>query len=201
MNPHIEDVTRRFAAAGYHAIAPALFHRAGGGTAPLRRLRPGDAAVRRRERRRRARRRRRRHRAPQRGRLRRLEHRDHRILLRRPGHLPRRGPAAPWVPAWASTAAGSPSPVACRSRRSSTRRLVADAVAGRVRRPGPVDPGGERGSPAHRAGGGAASTPRSSATPTPSHGFHCDARESYHAESAADGWPRALEWFEGHLQP
>lgn len=33
VNAHIEDVTRRFAAAGYHAIAPDLFHRGGGGTA------------------------------------------------------------------------------------------------------------------------------------------------------------------------
>lgn len=33
VTPHIEDVTRRVAAAGYHAVAPALFHRAGGGTA------------------------------------------------------------------------------------------------------------------------------------------------------------------------
>lgn len=29
VNPHIEDVTRRFAAAGYHAVAPHLFHRTG----------------------------------------------------------------------------------------------------------------------------------------------------------------------------
>jgi carboxymethylenebutenolidase len=34
VNDHIEDVTRRFADAGYEAVAPALFHRAGGGTAP-----------------------------------------------------------------------------------------------------------------------------------------------------------------------
>jgi carboxymethylenebutenolidase len=34
VNDHMQDVTRRFADAGYHAIAPALFHRAGGGTAP-----------------------------------------------------------------------------------------------------------------------------------------------------------------------
>ena len=33
VNEHIEDVTRRFAAAGYHAVAPDIFHRAGGGTA------------------------------------------------------------------------------------------------------------------------------------------------------------------------
>lgn len=34
VNEHIEDVTRRFADAGYHAVAPDLFHRSGGGTAP-----------------------------------------------------------------------------------------------------------------------------------------------------------------------
>lgn len=34
VNGHIRDVTDRFAAAGFHAVAPALFHRAGGGTAP-----------------------------------------------------------------------------------------------------------------------------------------------------------------------
>jgi carboxymethylenebutenolidase len=39
VNDHIEDVTRRFAAAGYHAVAPHIFHRseawrAGDGTAP-----------------------------------------------------------------------------------------------------------------------------------------------------------------------
>ena len=34
VNAHIEDVTRRFADAGYHAVAPHVFHRAGGGTAP-----------------------------------------------------------------------------------------------------------------------------------------------------------------------
>ncbi len=34
VNEHIREVTRRVAAAGYHAVAPALFHRAGGGTAP-----------------------------------------------------------------------------------------------------------------------------------------------------------------------
>ena len=34
VNDHIQDVTRRAAAAGYLAAAPAIFHRAGGGTAP-----------------------------------------------------------------------------------------------------------------------------------------------------------------------
>ena len=34
VNSYIEDVTRRFADTGYHAVAPHFFHRAGGGTAP-----------------------------------------------------------------------------------------------------------------------------------------------------------------------
>lgn len=34
VNDYIEDVARRFADAGYHAVAPHLFHRAGGGTVP-----------------------------------------------------------------------------------------------------------------------------------------------------------------------
>ena len=34
VNDHIQDVTRRFAAERWHAVAPHLFHRAGGGTAP-----------------------------------------------------------------------------------------------------------------------------------------------------------------------
>jgi carboxymethylenebutenolidase len=33
VNEHIQDVARRFADVGYTAVAPALFHRAGGGTA------------------------------------------------------------------------------------------------------------------------------------------------------------------------
>src|SRR5438270_2238097 len=34
VNDHIRDVATRFAEQGYHAVAPALYHRAGGGTAP-----------------------------------------------------------------------------------------------------------------------------------------------------------------------
>ena len=34
VNDHIEDVARRLASEGYHVVAPHLFHRAGGGTAP-----------------------------------------------------------------------------------------------------------------------------------------------------------------------
>ena len=31
------------------------------------------------------------------------------------------------------------------------------------------------------------------------HGFHCDARPSYHEASATDGWARTLAWFDTHL--
>lgn len=34
VNDHIQDVTRRFAREGYHTVAPHIFHRSGGGTAP-----------------------------------------------------------------------------------------------------------------------------------------------------------------------
>jgi carboxymethylenebutenolidase len=31
------------------------------------------------------------------------------------------------------------------------------------------------------------------------HGFHCDVRASYNADAAADGWRRTLDWFADHL--
>lgn len=36
--------------------------------------------------------------------------------------------------------------------------------------------------------------------PEADHGFNCDARESFHAPSAADAWSRTLEWFDRHLR-
>jgi carboxymethylenebutenolidase len=35
--------------------------------------------------------------------------------------------------------------------------------------------------------------------PDAEHGFHCDARKSYHQNSAEDGWGRTLAWFERYL--
>jgi carboxymethylenebutenolidase len=35
--------------------------------------------------------------------------------------------------------------------------------------------------------------------PEADHGFHCDARSSYHQESAEDGWKRTVEWLATHL--
>jgi carboxymethylenebutenolidase len=33
------------------------------------------------------------------------------------------------------------------------------------------------------------------------HGFHCDARPSYHEPSAQAGWRHTLHWFAGHMDP
>jgi carboxymethylenebutenolidase len=35
--------------------------------------------------------------------------------------------------------------------------------------------------------------------PDAEHGFHCDARASYNAVAAADAWDRTLDWFARHL--
>jgi carboxymethylenebutenolidase len=35
--------------------------------------------------------------------------------------------------------------------------------------------------------------------PGAEHGFHCDARDSYHEQAATDGWARTLAWLDGHL--
>jgi carboxymethylenebutenolidase len=35
--------------------------------------------------------------------------------------------------------------------------------------------------------------------PDAGHGFNCDIRESYHAPSAADAWSRTLDWFSRYL--
>ena len=35
--------------------------------------------------------------------------------------------------------------------------------------------------------------------PDADHGFHCDARPSYHAVSAADAWTRTIDWMGQHL--
>jgi carboxymethylenebutenolidase len=31
------------------------------------------------------------------------------------------------------------------------------------------------------------------------HGFHCDARADYHEDAAGDAWSRTLDWFDNHL--
>ena len=124
VNPHIEDVTRRAAAAGYHAVAPDFFHRSGPGAVveygqfeqvmeyfqalgsddrdPRPTSTPRSAT------------------SARRG-LRRQPHRARRLLLRRPGVVPRRAAARARRVRSASTAAAS-SPDASRSSRRSSAR-------------------------------------------------------------------------------
>ena len=135
VNSYIEDVTRRFADTGYHAVAPHLFHRAGGGTAPyddFSKVIPlfedldddgllvdVDAALD----------------APSHLRLRRPRDRHRRVLLGRPRHVPRR--AAPPARSrrrllrWRDRHATLPA-VPTAGRRG---REAPDAVARAVRRP------------------------------------------------------------------
>jgi carboxymethylenebutenolidase len=35
--------------------------------------------------------------------------------------------------------------------------------------------------------------------PDAGHGFHCDARDAYHETSARDAWARTIDWLDGHL--
>ena len=37
--------------------------------------------------------------------------------------------------------------------------------------------------------------------PDAEHGFHCDGRDAYHEASATDAWRRTLEWLDAHLAP
>ena len=201
VNDHIEDVTRRAAAAGYHAVAPDVFHRSGPGSV----AEYGDwdkvmayfGKVG--ERRRRPERRRRRARPPPRRRAHRRPDRPGRVLLRRPGVVPRR--AAPEA----------------RRRGRVLRRRHRDRTV-------PAVPAADRRSRRHsRRRGSACSatrTVRSRSTTSrqlrtalrdvtvdteivryadAGHGFHCDIRDDYRADDAKDAWARALAWFDKHL--
>ena len=195
VNDHIEDVTRRFAAAGYHAIAPHLFHRAGGGTAPyddFTAVLPlfaglSDAGI--------------------------LTDVD--AVLAHLPHKPERvgvvgfcmgGRASFLVAAerWLGAAVGFYGGGIVNARRPQFPALVGrsyvlqtpwlgffgdrdesipveDVEALRAAlEEAPVDTDVVRYADAE-------------------HGFHCDARPSFHAEAAADAWQRTLEWFEQHL--
>jgi carboxymethylenebutenolidase len=201
VNRHIEDVTRRLAGAGYHAVAPALFHRAGGGTIDdydhvdfneLLALFAGvtDDAV--------------------------LTDVDAALgVVRDAGFTDRRtgvvgfcfgGRAAFLVSARRALGAGvtfygggivsaghlpfPPLLAEAATLRTPWLGLFGDQDAGipvedveRLREAvgaAPVDTEVVRYAPA-------------------GHGFHCDARADYHEASARDAWARALAWFDAHL--
>ena len=201
VNDHIEDVTRRFADAGYHAIAPALFHRAGGGTAPyddFEKVLPlfegltddgiltdVDAAV---------------------------EH------LHAAGFadgaigivgfcmggrvtflvaLERALGAAVGFYGGGIVTGAVPAVPAARSTASATSRRRGSACSATTTGSIPVDDV-ER----LREELDGADVPHDVVRYAEAeHGFHCDQRPSYHAEAATDAWARTLAWFEQHLEP
>ena len=167
VNDHIEDVTRRFADAGYHAVAPALFHRAGGGTAPYDDFEkvlplfegltdPGilmdvDAALA--------------HLA--RAGVRRWRDRHRRLLHGRPGDVPGVPRARPRRGGRVLRRRHRHRPVPAVPAAHRPSRRAEDAVARAVRRPGRVHPGRGRRAPALAARRASTSRPRSCATPPP----------------------------------
>ena len=200
VNEHIRDVTRRFGAAGYHAVAPAMFHRAGGGTAdygdfaaviPLFEGVTDDGDPHRR---------RRGHGPPSRRWVRGPRHRRRRVLLRRPRRRSWSPRAGRWVRAVGFYGGGI----------ANKGALPFDALIGEA--------GGLQTPWLGLFGDEDASIPVDdveairtalAGAPVPTdvvryagaqHGFHCDARpDNFHAEAAADAWSRALTWFDAHL--
>jgi carboxymethylenebutenolidase len=198
VNDHIQDVTRRFAAEGYHGVAPAFFHRAGGGTAPyddFTKVMPLFEAV-----------------------------TDDGILAdvdATIAHLERAGFNRSKIGIVGFCFGGRVTFLV------AARRQLGAAVGfygGGIAAPGglPFPPLiGESSSlqtpwlglfgdldkgisvesvEALRSALGDAPVPADIVRyPDADHGFHCDARASYHAESAAEGWRRALEWLDTHL--
>jgi carboxymethylenebutenolidase len=195
VNDHIEDVTRRFAAAGYHAVAPHLFHRAGGGTAPyddFEQVLPlfaglSDAGI--------------------------LTDVD--AAVAHLGVRPEKvgvvgfcmgGRASFLVAAerWFGAAVGFYGGGIVTARRPQFPALVGRAYA--MQTPwlglfGDLD----KGIPVEDVEAltvALAEAPVDAAViryPDADHGFHCDARASYDAPAAADAWERTLDWLERFL--
>lgn len=198
VNHHIQEVTRRLAAAGYHAAAPALFHRAGGGTAPyddFAQVMPlfegvNDDGV--------------------------LADVDTTIA-----HLEGLGFARSKIGIVGFCFGGRVTfLVAARRALGASVGFYGGgiATAGGLPFPPLIEESSSLQTPWLGLFGdldtgiriesvealrtALADAPVDTAVvryPDAGHGFHCDARASYHAESAADGWRRALEWFSTHL--
>jgi carboxymethylenebutenolidase len=199
VNPHIEDITRRVAAAGYHAIAPAMFHRTGGAIVPYGDFGPV------------------------------IEHfigigSDDAIMIdvdAALAYLHGLGFADNQIGLVGFCFGGRVSFLV------STQRAIGAAVGfyggGIVTAPFPQFPSLIDRAPSLQTpwlglfGDLDTSIPvedverlRVELTGAPvaaevvryagaEHGFNCDARPSYNAEASADAWSRALDWFAGHL--
>ncbi|MGH9299754.1 MAG: dienelactone hydrolase family protein [Acidimicrobiales bacterium] len=199
VNGHIEDITRRFAAIGYHAVAPHMFHRTGGGTIPYDRydlvaphfaglsddgiLADVDAT---------------------------LEH------VKGAGFTPERtGIVGFCMGGRVSFLVASRRPLGAgvgyygggilKGRGESLGALAGDIVSmktpwlglfGDLDESIPVEEVEELQS---RLSADAPVETEVVRYPDAGHGFHCDRRESFHASSAKDGWDRTLDWFDRHL--
>jgi carboxymethylenebutenolidase len=198
VNDHIEDVTRRFAAAGHHAVAPHIFHRAGGGTAPygdFSKVLPlfeglDDAGI--------------------------LMDVDAALA-----HLHRAGLADERTGIVGFCMGGRITFLVALERAlgAAVGFYGGGIVTGRFPQfPPLVDRVGELRTPwlglfgdedasipvddVERLRGALAGVATASEIvryANAGHGFHCDVRESYEPEAAADAWSRTLAWFDNHL--
>ena len=197
VNGHIEDVCRRFAAEGYRAVAPHLFHRSGDPTIEYEDMQTV------------------------------VEHimqlsadgleADLDATL---GHLADAGFAAPRVGVVGFCMGGSVSLLAAaRHPLGAAVTFYGGGVAeGRFGMPALVELAPQLQTPwlgvfgdqdqtipveqveALRTAAASASVPTEIVRYADAeHGFHCDARSSYHEASAKDAWKRALQWFDTYL--
>jgi carboxymethylenebutenolidase len=200
VNPHIEDVARRFAAAGYRAVAPHLFHRSGDPALAygnFEEIVPHMQAL------------------------------DEVGLLvdldATLGHLETTGFAPASIGVVGFCMGGTVAFLAAvRRHLGAAVTFYGGGVAeGRFGMPSLVElaPGLQtpwlglygdldQGIPveqveALRAAAAGASVPTELVRyADAAHGFHCDARPAaYHEAAAADGWRRTIEWFGRHLTP
>jgi carboxymethylenebutenolidase len=199
INDHMQDVTRRFAAEGYHAVAPEIFHRAGGGTAPYGDfskvlplfegltddgiLADVDASL---------------------DHLRAAGWTDDRIVI--VGFcFGGRVTFLVAVRRSLGAAAGFYGGGIVTARRGGFPALVGEASAlktpwlglfGDLDQSIATDDVEQLREALDREATVAHDVVRYADA---GHGFHCDARESYHPDSAADAWQRTLRWFDTHL--
>ncbi|MDO9407636.1 dienelactone hydrolase family protein [Patulibacter sp.] len=198
VNDHIEDVARRFADAGILAVAPALFHRSGSprlGYEDIEQAYPHMGAL------------------SSRGveedleqtleHLRRLGFKDHAI-----------GTVGFCMGGTVSLVAGARLPLG-----ASVTFYGGGILEGRFGEPPLVELAPELKTPwlglfgdedagipvdqveaLREAAARAPVTTEVVRYPDAGHGFHCDARDAFHAPSARDGWQRTLAFLDEHLQ-
>jgi len=198
VNGHIQDVTRRFAREGYYAVAPHLFHRTGGGTVPYDRfdlVRPHFEGL-----------------------------ADDTLLVdvdAALSHTAGRGYEPERVGIVGFCMGGRVTFLVAMKRAlgAAVGFYGGGIVHGRGEKLGPLAENvsemrtpwlglfgdEDQGIPVEeveelrRRLGGAPVDTEIVRYPGAGHGFHCDQRESYHPEAAADGWRRTLDWFDRHL--